>query len=117
MMMTVLIATAALLMMAMAGTAAADARGVSPETLQNAGWDCFDIPLGTHCTQDFDAVLAGEANTIHVMVFGLEDGEFLGTELLIHDDIFNDQPCPQDGGEYFQVTPDYWACHHYETSH
>ncbi len=117
-MLTTLVAVAALLVTMMAGVAAADARGVSPEKLQNAGWECFDNPLGTHCTQGgLDAVFAGEANTIHVMVFDLEDGEFLGTELLVHDDVFNDQPCPQDGGEYFQVTPVYWACHHYETPH
>lgn len=115
--MATLVAVAALLVTAMAGAAAADNRGLTAQKLQNAGWDCFELPLGLHCTQDVDALFAGEATAVHVMVFAHDGDEFLGTELLIHDDVFNDQPCPQDGGAYLDVAGPYWACHHYETSH
>jgi hypothetical protein len=43
--------------------------------------------------------------------------DFTGTETLIRDDIFNDQPCPTEGGEYTFLSdlglggPEYWACH------
>lgn len=114
-MLTVLAALGALLLTMLAGPAAANG-DVTAEKLEDAGWGCFDIPLGTHCTQDPAALEDGELTAVHVMVFDLEDGHFLGTELLVHEDVFNDQPCPQDGGEYTNVGP-YWACHHYETDH
>lgn len=115
---TTLVATTALLLMSMAGTAAAgNGNGLSPDTLTDAGWDCFPIPLGIHCTQHLDAMESGDATAVPVMVFEHESEDFLGTELLLHDDVFNQQPCPQDGGEYIKVTGPYRACHHYETSH
>lgn len=115
---TTLVAMTALLMAVMAGTAAAgNGSGPSPDRLQDAGWDCFPIPLGTHCTQHLDALESGEATAVPVMVFDHESEDLLGTELLIHDDVFSQQPCPQDGGEYLKVEGPYWACHHYETSH
>jgi hypothetical protein len=68
-----------------------------------------------------------------VRVFDTQDAnaseaEFLGTELLIHVDLYNGQPCPQlnrPGGEPIlyedlRQTPaplPYFACHHFETAH
>ena len=115
-MITTLVATTALLVVAMAGAASAGS-GNGPDQLERAGWDCFSIPLGIHCTQHLDALESGEAVAVPVMVFEHGTEDFLGTELLVHDDVFNAQPCPQDGGEYFRVAGSYWACHHYETSH
>ncbi len=115
---TTFVAMTALLMMAMAGSAAAgNGNGVSPDKLQDAGWDCFPIPLGIHCTQHLDGMQSGEATAVPVMVFEHGSEDFLGTELLIHEDVFNQQPCPQDGGEYIKVAGSFWACHHYETLH
>lgn len=114
---TVLAALGALLLTTMAGPAAANGN-VTADKLEHAGWSCFPIPeLGVHCTPDLEALDAGELTTAHMMVFDAEDGHFLGTELLVHEDAFNEQPCPQDGGEYLDVPGPYWACHHYETDH
>ena len=114
---TIATVTALLLLGLLAGTASA--QGVSPDKLQNAGWDCFEIPeLGIHCTQDASTLCTGEDNAVPILVFDADDGDFLGTEMLLHDRVFNDQPCPQDGGDWFPVAGGtYWACHHYDTSH
>jgi hypothetical protein len=62
-----------------------------------------------------------------VRVFDTEEvsateAEFLGTELLIHVDLYHEQPCPQDElTEYEDLRETaglpYYACHHFETEH
>jgi len=50
------------------------------------------------------------------------DAPFLGTEIIVRDDLFNGQPCPTDppSREYTHLLPliglDYWACHSYDSA-
>ena len=87
------------------------------DQLVDAGWVCGP-PLGPpgHCFPPGTANRTPPARTLQVKVFNPE-GEFLGTEILWHVDIYSGQPCPQDalldlntisGG----VIP-YIACHRY----
>lgn len=104
----------------------ATARGPDPERLEQAGWFCFGHGAPAfHCVPDGEALLTGEAATSTVLSWDGETGEFWGTELLIHEDLYNGQPCPQDevGGEtgdYIHVTDlgnplPYYVCHHFES--
>ncbi len=101
--------------------------GHTSDQLVNAGWTC--VPAGpsswTHCfspSVDFpDDLFSGNRKTLQVKVFGVEGSPFLGTELLIHSDLYNDNepPCAQDGGGAYDPlagTP-YMACHHFHTGH
>lgn len=96
-------------------------RGVDPGKLENAGWFCFPAQGFVHCVPDGDAVFSGEANASTVLAF--EGDEFLGTELLIHQDLYNGQPCPQDevtGGDggYIDLSGQglpYFVCHHFDS--
>jgi hypothetical protein len=85
--------------------------------LVNAGWLCGP-PAGPpgHCFPPGTANRGAPARTIQVKVFD-EAGDFLGTEILWHIDIYGGQPCPQDalldlnaetGGEF-----PYIGCHRY----
>ncbi len=117
-------AAATLLVALSAGPAAA--AGPDPERLEQAGWFCFGHGApALHCVPDGEALLTGEAATSSVLSWGTETGEFWGTELLIHEDLYNGQPCPQDEvdgepGEYIHVTDlgnplPYYVCHHFES--
>jgi hypothetical protein len=102
------------LVFTMSGNVAA---GNTADKLADAGFDCFN---------------AGPSNFMHclmfehfgnpavpVKVFSENGQEFLGTELLLHPDIYNWQPCPQDDQDYwdFNVDAQYFACHHFHTGH
>ena len=91
--------------------------------LSARGWLCENVPgLGVHC---FAPGAFAAAQTVTILVFDTsdpanEDAHFLGTEILILDDLYSGQPCPPEGGEYELLpaseTPfpvDYRACHHY----
>ena len=98
------------------GAAAPSVAGSSAEKLERAGYMCF--PAGPndwiHCWKLRDFSQAA----IAVKVFSVDGMEFLGTELLIHEDHYNGHPCPQDGGEWaYQVVLPYYACHHFYTGH
>lgn len=100
---------------------AADARGPSHIKLAEHGWMCITTGPNNwvHC---FPPGNSASDVTTTVRVFDTtdleEDGDLLGTELLIHDRVFHGQPCPQDGGSYLPVlgTP-YMACHRFATDH
>lgn len=120
----VVIMTIAALSMAIAGPAAG--KGPDPDRLANAGWFCFGhTTAAIHCLPDSDAVFSGEANSSVILTWGTETGEFWGTELLVHEDLYNGQPCPQDlvNGEpsaYIHLpdlglTLPYFVCHHFES--
>ena len=102
---------------------AASAHGNNSGRLANAGWTCF--PAGpasnTHCVNPGGAG-NGHAKAIGVMVFSPTGHPFLGTELLISNDVYNGQPCATDGGgAYHDLSGDapdflpFSACHHYDT--
>ncbi len=119
--LTLLLTTLLLALGILAGPVSANGGGVSPEKLQKAGWTCITPdphpdPRGIHCIKDLGAVLAGERATSIVMVFDPETGEFWGTELLIHQDLYNGQPCPQGDGSYVDLSGlglPYFVCHHF----
>ncbi|MDX1612778.1 MAG: hypothetical protein R3300_00635 [Candidatus Promineifilaceae bacterium] len=111
-------------MAGVAGLASANGQGVTPEKLENAGWDCFShIPGAIHCVKDFDALLAGEEATHVILAFDSMTGEFWGAEFLIRQDLYHGQPCPQDKvggspGPYIDLSSDglnYFVCHHFDS--
>lgn len=99
-------------------------RPVSPAHLERAGWFCVDVPgLGIHCFPPKALRVPAPPPSIEAMVFDSATGEFLGTEILIRDDLYADQPCRSEGGSYAPVpgaelghpgVEYYYACHHYE---
>lgn len=112
---TTLSVVALLLVLAPAATAAPH----NAAQMERAGYDCFAAgPSGwTHC-MDLDKLISGHP-VVTVNVFSVNGSDFLGTELLLRDDLYQDQPCPQDGGgawDRLAGTP-YMACHHFYTGH
>ena len=60
--------------------------------------------------------------SVPVKVFDAAGTTFLGTELLLHEDVYAGQPCPQDDLDEWGVwdlwdfEEPYFACHHFLTS-
>lgn len=104
-------------MLLMLSVTVAYARGHSASQLENAGWDCMNAGPSNfmHCF----APGGGSEQTVQVKVFEEAGSPYLGTELLIHEDLYNGQPCPQDHLATYDPVPDtpYVACHHFETGH
>lgn len=107
----------AVVAMTMGLMAPASAGGLTADKLDDAGWSC--VPAGphgwVHCFSPAAEASAGSI-TIRVMVFDVPGDTFLGPELLIHEDVYNQQPCMTDGGaEYTYLEPligaPYYACH------
>ena len=95
------------------------AGGHTADQLERAGYDCFAAgPNGwIHC-MDLDKLL--DAHTVvPVKVFSVDGSEYLGTELLLHEDVYAAQPCPQDELNLWGplVGTPYYACHHFSTGH
>lgn len=105
------------LLLVLSQPAIAKGKGQSNVNLAAHGWLC--ITAGgygwVHC---FPPGAFASALTIPVKVFDSEDtevdGNYLGIELLIHDSVFQGQPCTQDGGEYDFDNDPYWACHMFD---
>ena len=101
--------------MVMGVMAPVSAGGHTADQLLNAGFECG--PAGPndwiHCNK-----AKPSAKVINNFVFSTDGQDFLGTEALLHDDIYNGQPCPQEGAdEWTDLSPfPYWACHHFATS-
>jgi hypothetical protein len=94
------------------------AAGFTAEKMLHAGYICLNAGPAdwTHCLK---AEHIGDP-AIPVKVFSVDGSEFLGTEQLMHEDVYVDRPCPQDG--LFEWTPSndlqgYFACHHFHTGH
>ena len=106
--------SAGTLLLASAGSAVA---ALTAEQLVSAGFLCQVAGPHdwVHC---FNGQLIGRGRApIPVMVFSGDGSLFLGTEHLIHENVYAGQPCPQDGldqWEYVGVIP-YYACHHFAT--
>jgi hypothetical protein len=88
--------------------------------LSRAGWDCFPAgPYGwIHCL-DIDRIVRGSPS-VPVKVFSVDGSDFLGTELLLHEDVYAGQSCPQDALDLWGPSadaPGYFACHHFLTAH
>lgn len=111
---------------ALLGTGVVGAAGENPAQLSKAGWTCFNAGPHTwvHC------IPPGAGNSPAIMIVKVFDttdvtsidADYLGTELLIHADLYNGQPCPQNHlEEYEDLFPvtgaPYYACHHFDTDH
>lgn len=98
-------------------TCIALAGGLTADQMTRAGFDCF--PAGPndwiHCLQNRHF---GQP-AIPVKVFSVDGSEFLGTEQLLREDVYGEQPCPQDDLDPWDplAVPGYRACHHFETGH
>lgn len=106
------------LLLMMVAVATVGAAGHSDSQLKRAGWNCFITGPHdwVHCMKKNPA---DGPSTVPVKVFSNDGSDFLGTELLIRADLYNGQPCPQEGGgEYAGLdfdgdgANDYYACHH-----
>lgn len=88
----------------------------TPEQLERAGYVCFNAgPLDLLIC--FRERQFGNP-AVPIKVFSPDGSEFLGTELLLHEDVYAGQPCPQDGLEMWDdLRPDfpYFGCHHFNT--
>jgi hypothetical protein len=117
----------AVVAMVMGVMAPAGAGGVTAEKLESTpAWSCeIAGPHGwNHCFNQKN----GNGKVIQVRIFGDLDGGWevgdplLGTEILIHESVYNGQPCSTDGGgeyAYLGSGPPfipYYACHHFATS-
>lgn len=113
--LTVSLAITMILMFALFSGAAA--QGNTADQLTDAGWSCAVFPPHgwTHCFSP------GGGQTLRVKVFNASGDTFLGTELLIHANVYAGQPCATDGGDpYTDLLPifgiPYFACHFFDTS-
>lgn len=93
------------------------AKGHDAGQLEKAGWACMNAGPSNwlHCF----APGGGSQQTMQVKVFSEDGSEFMGTELLMHQDAYHGQPCPQDDLATYEPVPGipYVACHHFETGH
>lgn len=95
------------------------AAAVTPAQLTNAGWTCFTDPGAPRivCSDPgHGRPVIGDSNppaSYNLKAFTL-DGAFIGTIHLIRSDLYNGQPCPQTGGQYFPITViGYHRCEHF----
>lgn len=92
--------------------------GFSAEKLAQAGYFCTNAGPSNwmHC---FKLEHLGNP-AIPVKVFSEDGSAFLGTEQLMHESVYVDKPCPQDGLSEWEPNadlPGYFACHHFHTEH
>lgn len=110
------------------------AAGNTPSDLSANGWSCINAGVTNwiHCfppsvdlADIVDVDITNNPASLQVKVFDdVAPNPFLGTELLIREDLYHGQPCPTDElGEYEPLDLngdtfiDYYACHHFETGH
>jgi len=90
------------------------AKGHNVEQLKRAGFICFEWGLydWVHCLKE---KMWGK-RSVPVKVFDTDGTTFLGTELLLHKDVYAGQPCPQNDLDIWDYEDPYFACHHFLTS-
>ncbi len=89
---------------------AATAAAVTPAQLTNAGWTCFTDPGAPRIVCSDPAhgrPVIGDppppaCSTISRRSRSTDS--IIGTIHLIRSDLYNGQPCPQTGGQYFPIT-------------
>jgi hypothetical protein len=110
-------------MVALESTVTTQAASFSPTDLMARGWDCRPaptIPNRMTCSppnQDHPILLSGppppddRPATFTLLVFDNE--EFVGTDLLIRSDLYNNQQCKSTAGLYrFIPRIGYYECLH-----
>ena len=110
----------AVVALALGVVATAGAGGVSPSTLRNAGWTCFNDPGAPRivCSDPGHGrpVIPAPPDrpaSYNFKIFSLDE-TFVGTVHLIRDDLYQDQPCPQTGGLYSHIAViGYYRCEHF----
>jgi hypothetical protein len=115
------------LLLALSATSVLAAGSNTPAQRGTAGWLCVVAgPHGwVHC---FPPGAFASSASLPVQVFDAEEpasseGDFLGTEILIRDDLYRGQSCAAGHGGPYDALPsdesglpaDYAACHHYDT--
>ena len=96
------------------------AAGFTADKMERAGYACFNAgPESTNWMHCLKPEHLGNP-AVPVKVFSEDGSQFLGTEQLLHEDVYADKPCPQDG--LFDWVPSedllgYFACHHFHTGH
>ena len=110
---------------ALATEVPASAGGVTPAQLTAAGWTCIQphlFPALKLCAPPGTGLpplpgtpgFADRAPSYELLVFEFTTGAFLGTELLLRPDIYQQgtPPCPQQPGDQFLYNPrnDLWFC-------
>ena len=119
--------------LAMAGSAAPAGAATASQLDKQANWTCIaPLPVTDeqHCfgPKGFERFITNDAKVVKALVFDASGQEFLGVEINVRDDVFNDQPCPTDPPtyEYTYLRPiflpfgfdlDYWACHRFDSDH
>jgi hypothetical protein len=103
----------------------------SPVQLAEAGWSCPVLLGAVHCLPPGTSLKNPESPSLTALVFeGTDpadaDASFLGTEHVIHADVFEKggrPPCPQDPPTYeyrdlrtTELGIPFYACHHYDSS-
>jgi hypothetical protein len=86
--------------------------------MERAGYTCFAAgPTDwIHCM--LISKFEDEHPVVPVKVFSVGGMDFLGTELLLHEDTYSGQPCPEDELNLWEDTGfGYFACHHFLTGH
>ncbi len=105
----------AALILGFLGMAFSHGQGHTIHKAEKAGWACELVPgLGQHCSQEsLGAQIGAGVAVITVRVYDDETHQFTSTELLIRQDLYHGQPCPQEGADGYHLLPfGYYACHH-----
>jgi hypothetical protein len=123
-----LFAVPAIIAVLLAAVAQGNPPGLSDLEQTDKQWDCEPyIPIAgnyQHCAPpgkpSVADLLAGrtDAPSLELRVFDFDTGAFAGIESLIRADLYQDQPCWQDGQPEWgllDLPVDYRACHRFET--
>jgi hypothetical protein len=110
----------------------ASSKSSNPVQLAAAGWSCPVVFGAVHCLPPGTGVKSPASPSLTALVFGGTnpndaDAPFLGTEHLLHADVFEKggrPPCRQDPPTYeykdlrttIELPIPYYACHHYDSS-
>lgn len=113
-----LLAVAALVALAGALAAPAQAEGVTRQQLEAHGWTCFAPPSLPDTVVCFDPgrgrPIAGNLDprpSYSFLAFSASSGEFLFTGHLMRADLYRGQPCG-DEAYVFRAVIGYWECIH-----
>jgi hypothetical protein len=92
----------------------ASAQGMTLQQAQRAGFTCINVgdDLG-HCLNT--STIGKTAVTLLVFESMAPNARLISTEILLHERVYHDQPCPTEGATHWHYLGGlpYYACHHY----